>query len=129
MFGVIPNIKSKGVAARKVLQRMMHSRFDESEAIDRDLQADRGRSEIDTLIMWVIIFFVFFICVTLLTRFDREVDLVSPLVTPLTYEGLVDEIIGIHNGQIKVKASLLGSDEGNELAPTKGTGKPSFFVW
>jgi hypothetical protein len=28
---------------------------------------------------------------------DREVDLVSPLVTPLTYEGLIDELIGIRN--------------------------------
>jgi hypothetical protein len=47
------------------------------------------------------------------------VDLVSPLVTPLTYEGLVDEIIGIKNGKIKVESSLLGTDD-NELAPTKG---------
>jgi hypothetical protein len=40
-------------------------------------------------------------------------------VTPLTYEGLVDEIIGIKNGKIKVESSLLGTDD-NELAPTKG---------
>lgn len=26
---------------------------------------------------------------------DRDVDLYSPMVTPLTYEGLIDEIIGI----------------------------------
>lgn len=45
--------------------------------------------------------------------------MVSPLVTPLTYEGLVDEIIGIKNGKIKVEASLLGTDD-NELGPAKG---------
>jgi vacuolar protein sorting-associated protein 33A len=28
---------------------------------------------------------------------DRQVDLISPLLTQLTYEGLVDEIIGIKN--------------------------------
>lgn len=59
--------------------------------------------------------------VVVLSSIDREVDLVSPLVTPLTYEGLVDEIIGIDNGRIKVDASLLGTDESNELAPSKST--------
>lgn len=53
---------------------------------------------------------------------DREIDLTSPLVTPLTYEGLVDDIIGIQNGKIHVEASLLGSDESNELAPAKTAG-------
>jgi hypothetical protein len=33
---------------------------------------------------------------------DRAVDLVSPLCTQLTYEGLVDEYYGIHNGIEKV---------------------------
>ena len=28
---------------------------------------------------------------------DRKVDMVSPLLTQLTYEGLVDELIGIKN--------------------------------
>jgi hypothetical protein len=26
---------------------------------------------------------------------DREVDMVSPLITPLTYEGLIDEVRGM----------------------------------
>lgn len=50
---------------------------------------------------------------------DREVDLVSPLITPLTYEGLVDDIIGIENGKIKVDASILGNDESNDLSQMK----------
>ena len=28
---------------------------------------------------------------------DRNVDLLTPLCTQLTYEGLIDEIYGIHN--------------------------------
>lgn len=51
MFGIIPNIKSKGVAARKVLQRMMHRRFEEEETVEREGVNDRIRSEIDTLVM------------------------------------------------------------------------------
>jgi hypothetical protein len=31
---------------------------------------------------------------------DREVDFVTPLMTQLTYEGLIDETIGIHNCKI-----------------------------
>ncbi len=50
---------------------------------------------------------------------DREVDLVSPLVTPLTYEGLVDEVIGIVNGKIKIDAALLGNEDGNDLSQMK----------
>ncbi len=32
---------------------------------------------------------------------DRNVDLLTPLATQLTYEGLIDEIYGINNGQNK----------------------------
>ena len=30
---------------------------------------------------------------------DREVDLVTPVATQLTYEGLIDEVFGIHNSR------------------------------
>eukprot|EP01036_Dinobryon_divergens_P026822 gene26822-35512_t len=46
-----------------------------------------------------------------LLNLDREVDLVSPLVTPLTYEGLMDEIIGITNNTVRLDSSVLGGDE------------------
>ena len=39
---------------------------------------------------------------------DREVDLVTPLLTQLTYEGLVDEVWGIQNNQIDVDSSIVG---------------------
>lgn len=43
---------------------------------------------------------------------DREVDLVSPLVTPLTYEGLVDDVIGpIENSRIRLDHAVLGEQE------------------
>jgi len=56
-FGVIPNIKSKGVGARKVLQRMMHHRVEEEGSIDHDQKRqDDLKTEINTLIMFVIIY-------------------------------------------------------------------------
>ena len=54
-----------------------------------------GRPEIDTLVV-----------------LDREMDLVSPLLSPLTYEGLINDILGIENGSIRVKDELFGGDSG-----------------
>ena len=34
---------------------------------------------------------------------DRNVDLLSPLLTQLTYEGLLDELFGIQNGAVPRK--------------------------
>ena len=32
---------------------------------------------------------------------DRNVDPITPLCTPLTYEGLIDQFYGIHNSKIE----------------------------
>ena len=37
---------------------------------------------------------------------DRQVDMITPLCTQLTYEGLIDECIGIKNSFISIDASL-----------------------
>jgi len=54
-----------------------------------------------------------------LVLMDREVDLVTPMVTPLTYEGLIDELLrssqgerqGIKNNAVKVSRSIAGADD------------------
>eukprot|EP00501_MAST-03F_sp_TOSAG23-6_P001200 GSMAST32.ASY1.ANO1.1244.1 assembled CDS len=38
------------------------------------------------------------VCIVL----DRQVDVLTPMVMPLTYEGLIDEIVGIENGLVYV---------------------------
>lgn len=40
---------------------------------------------------------------------DRNVDLISPLATQLTYEGLIDEIYGIQNSKYMGTVSYCGS--------------------
>jgi len=45
---------------------------------------------------------------------DREVDFVTPLVTPLTYEGLIDEVLGIRNGFVKIDESLVAKESKEE---------------
>ncbi|KKA24717.1 Vacuolar sorting protein [Rasamsonia emersonii CBS 393.64] len=39
---------------------------------------------------------------------DREVDFGTPLLTQLTYEGLIDEFVGIKNNQADVDSSIMG---------------------
>ncbi|CAN0087731.1 unnamed protein product, partial [Laminaria digitata] len=39
-----------------------------------------------------------FLVFSLLVLRSRAVDLVTALATPLTYEGLIDDLIGIENG-------------------------------
>ncbi|EKM84019.1 hypothetical protein AGABI1DRAFT_117473 [Agaricus bisporus var. burnettii JB137-S8] len=38
---------------------------------------------------------------------DRRVDMITPFLTQLTYEGLIDELIGIKNSHVELPVSLL----------------------
>ncbi|KAL4868683.1 hypothetical protein BDV12DRAFT_185737 [Aspergillus spectabilis] len=40
---------------------------------------------------------------------DREVDFGTPLLTQLTYEGLIDELVGIKHNQADVDTSIVGA--------------------
>ena len=45
---------------------------------------------------------------------DREVDMVTPLCSQLTYEGLLDEFLNIKNGSIELDASIMGLQQEGE---------------
>jgi len=103
-FGVIPHVKAKGTHAAVALQRFFNlkrqqeeeKRGDEFATTTTPSSSHRGTSapEIDTLVL-----------------LDRAVDLVTPLLTPLTYEGLLNECLGIQHGAIKVDPSLVGDTD------------------
>ena len=40
---------------------------------------------------------------------DRSVDLISPMCTPLTYEALIDEILGIEHTYDHIHSEILSS--------------------
>jgi hypothetical protein len=50
--------------------------------------------------------------------FCSEVDPYSIFMTPLTYEGLVDEVLHIENGRVKLDAALLGEAKEVRRSPT-----------
>lgn len=50
---------------------------------------------------------------------DREVDFVTPLLTQLTYEGLIDELFGIQNNQAKVDTTVVGAPAQSSAATSQ----------
>ncbi|KAK1627348.1 hypothetical protein QYE76_001663 [Lolium multiflorum] len=85
-FGVIPNIRAKGVASTKATELLNNMQLEDPVNMD-----NMGMAEIDTLIL-----------------LDREVDMVTPMCSQLTYEGLLDELLEIQNGTVEVDASIMG---------------------
>jgi len=89
VFGIIPHIKGKGICAKVVAEMLLRMR--------REMGAEEPTQivpEIDTLIL-----------------IDRQADMVTPMCTQLTYEGLIDEVFGINNGLVDLDPDLVGKAE------------------
>jgi hypothetical protein len=84
LYGVIPHIKGKGSCARIVTDMLYRMRR------ERDTEEPKS-PEIDTLIL-----------------IDRQVDMVTPMCTQLTYEGLIDETFNIHTGYVDLDPEMIG---------------------
>ncbi|XP_020966181.1 vacuolar protein-sorting-associated protein 33 homolog isoform X1 [Arachis ipaensis] len=91
-FGVIPNLRAKGKASVRVADIL--NRMQAEEPVN---SSDMVMPEINTLIL-----------------LDREVDMVTPLCSQLTYEGLLDEFLNIKNGSIELDASIMGLQQEGE---------------
>lgn len=84
MYGMISNIYGQGPIAKRVYDLLMRMR--------KELDPDQELSV--------------FPQINYLLLIDRSVDLISPLMTQLNYEGLLDEIFGIENSSIKLPQEL-----------------------
>lgn len=101
LTGTIPLVRGKGLGARSVAS-MMTSLRREQEAEGRR----KGAPSADMLLL-----------------IDREVDLVTPMSTQLTYEGLIDEVFGIRDGSAEVPQG----DEGGKKAKAKLNSSDELF--
>ncbi|CAG9834285.1 unnamed protein product [Diabrotica balteata] len=77
MYGTIPKVWGKGNAAKQVWDLVVRLQREKNNSED---MKNNQQSCIDQIIL-----------------IDRSVDLITPLATQLTYEGLIDEIFGINN--------------------------------
>jgi vacuolar protein sorting-associated protein 33A len=94
--GLFPRIIGKGDNARRLADLLIRMRSEvtagtESSTSSALLLALTPSATIENLII-----------------IDREVDFATVLLTQLTYEGLVDEVIGIQNSQAEVDSSIVG---------------------
>jgi hypothetical protein len=93
--GLFPRIIGKGDNAKRVADLLSRMRQELLAGEDGGESAKTGLSASTTIENVIII--------------DREVDFVTPLLTQLTYEGLIDEVFGIQNNQTDVDATIVGA--------------------
>lgn len=93
--GLFPRIIGKGDNAKRVAELLTRMR-QELLAGDATSETEKTGLTPSTTMESVIII-------------DREVDFVTPLLTQLTYEGLIDELFGIQNNQTDVDSTIVGA--------------------
>ena len=100
--GLFPRIIGKGDNAHRLMELLLRIRTEASasEHSNRSRLGMMPSASVESLII-----------------IDREIDLATPLLTQLTYEGLVDEKFGIQNNQIEIDTSIVGPAPG---APNPG---------
>jgi hypothetical protein len=122
VVGRIPRIQSLGIWGEDVLTKLLNDTVDERYAnenenergdeekvdedeLDDDLDSidgddnDENNGNNTTTVMMLI---------------DRRLDMVTPMVTPLTYEGLLDELVGIDCGFINVDEQIINPKDDHD---------------
>lgn len=89
--GLFPRILGKGDNARKLANLLVRAR--------KELDADEANTPYTTMPSTSI---------ESLIVIDRDVDFATPLLTQLTYEGLIEEFNGIKHNKAEIDSSILG---------------------
>lgn len=98
VFGLIPNIYGKGAAAKQVYELMVRMR--------REMGGNEPQvtPQIDQLIL-----------------IDRSVDLITPLATQLTYDGLIDQFFTINNCTVKLPGEKFAAQSNSDSGTVDNT--------
>lgn len=109
--GLFPRIIGKGDNAKRVadlLSRMRQELLAGEDASEGDKVGLSPSTTIESVII-----------------IDREVDFVTPLLTQLTYEGLIDEVFGIQNNQTDVDSTIVGAPAQSTAPGTSAAAPPA----
>ena len=90
--GTIGRCLSFGPLGEMVLEKMMALSLDDV-ALGNDEEGRLSENESGEICALMVL--------------DRKVDLVTPLLTPLTYEGLIDDVLHIDAGMIHVNSDII----------------------
>ncbi|KAI1774134.1 vacuolar protein sorting 33A-like protein [Hypoxylon cercidicola] len=93
--GLFPRVIGKGDNAKRVAELLTRMRQEILAGEDASEGSKPGLTPSNTIESVIII--------------DREVDFVTPLLTQLTYEGLIDEVWGIQNNQTDIDSTIVGA--------------------
>ncbi|KAK8849539.1 hypothetical protein IAR55_004874 [Kwoniella newhampshirensis] len=85
-FGLFPRILGKGDGAKK-LATLLQRHHTSGSSQYREIEPSE---QVDSLIV-----------------LDRSIDWVTPMCTQLTYEGMLDEFVGINNSHIEIDPALI----------------------
>lgn len=99
--GLFPRIIGKGDNARRLADLLLRMRSEAAAEDNTNTSPSTLGMMPSALIESLIII-------------DREVDLTTPLLTQLTYEGLVDETFGIQYNQADIETSIIGPAPGSQ---------------
>jgi hypothetical protein len=98
--GLFPRITGKGDNAKRLADLLKRMRQEVMAGEDTSESNRLGLTPSNTIESLIVI--------------DREVDYATPLLTQLTYEGLIDEVVGIENNQADVDSSIVGAVPQNQ---------------
>ena len=102
--GLFPRITGKGDHARQIADLLLRMRAEWAVTEESTMGGPSAtRSTPSTSIESLILI-------------DRGVDYLTPLLTQLTYEGLIDELWGIQQTQIDVDSSIVGAAPASQAA-------------
>ena len=90
LYGFANTVYGKGDAAKKLFEYMSRMK--------KEMSADEDKMDIVPQIDTIIIL-------------DRKVDLITPFLTQLTYEGLIDEFFDIKNSTVKLPGERFTQDQ------------------
>ncbi|KAK0047696.1 vacuolar protein sorting-associated protein 33A isoform X1 [Biomphalaria pfeifferi] len=105
LYGTIPYIYGKGDGAKQVVEMLRKMKM-ETGGVEPQITP-----QIDNLLL-----------------IDRNVDLLTPLLTQLTYEGLIDEIFNIKNTNVKLPPQKFLTVEEKKNVKEEALDEPKKFI-
>ncbi|KAI8141985.1 Sec1-like protein [Fennellomyces sp. T-0311] len=110
IYGLFPRIIGKGDAARQLADMLVRMRREQA-VVDEvsSFTASKTPSLLNTVSNHIDQFIII----------DRNIDIVTPLCTQLTYEGLIDETMGINHCFVELDAALVNPNQ-----PANNPSKP-----
>ena len=101
-YGLFPRIIGKGDHGRRLMELLFRMR---AEAIAGESSVSTsGTSMMPS------------VSIESLIVIDREIDFATVLLTPLTYEGLIDDVFRINDNQTEIDTSIVGPPSGNQVS-------------